>query len=216
MMSWNKLLLGVLLLIPTSWTRVSRLNAAVDKASESYAKADYPASVKDHLLLLEEFQENSKELDFNLGLSHHYADRQDEAISFYDKASTSQDKILASFAYNQGGVIIGNKKEHEAALLKFQSALIKDPLNEVARYNYEMLSRWLKLDKERKEKNENKPEPSEFAKRKKAEADRLVEQFKFNEALKLMNEALQQDQTVAAYQEFITSLTDIAKILNEK
>jgi hypothetical protein len=31
-----------------------------------------------------------------------------------------------------------------------------------------------------------------------------------------MNEALQQDQTVAAYQEFITSLTDIAQILNEK
>jgi tetratricopeptide (TPR) repeat protein len=216
MMSWNKLILGVFLLIPSSWTRVSRLNAAIDKASETYAKADYPESVKDHLVLFEEFQQNSTELDFNLGLSHHYADRQEEAVSFYDKASTSQDKILSSFAYNQGGVLIGTKKEYEAALLKFQSALIKDPQNEVARYNYEMLARWMQRDKERKENDKDKPEPSEFAKRKKAEADRLVEQFKFNEALKLMNEALQQDQTVAAYQEFITSLTDIAQILNEK
>jgi tetratricopeptide (TPR) repeat protein len=216
MMSWNKIILGTLLLIPSSWTRVSRLNDAIDKASESYAKAEYAESIKDHLVILEDFQHNPKELDFNLGLSHHYADRQDEAIGFYDKSSTASNKILASFGFNQGGVIIGNKKEYEAALLKFQSALIKDPLNEIARYNYEMLARWLKRDKERKENKENKPEPSEFAKRKKAEADRLVEQFKFNEALQLMNEALQQDQTVAAYQEFITSLTDITQILNEK
>lgn len=204
--------MAVFLLIPASWTRVSRLNLAIDAASDSYAEAKYEESVKNHLFVVEEFQYNSAELDFNLGLSYHHSEKPDEAAGYYDKTSVTPNKLLASFGYNQGGVILGTKEEYEAALNKFQSALIKDPLNEVARYNYEMLARWLQRDQERKEKEQNKPEPSEFAKRKKAEADRLVEQFRFMDALNLMNKALQQDETVAAYQEFITSLTEVVEI----
>ena len=211
-MSWSKVFVVVFLLIPGSWTRVSRLNFAIDTASDSYAEAKYDESVKNHLFLIEEFQYSSAELDFDLGLSYHHSEKPDEAAGYYDKTSVTPNKLLASFAHNQGGVIIGDKQEYEAALSKFQSALIQDPLNEVARYNYEMLARWLQRDEERKNQDPNKPEPSEFAKRKKAEADRLVEQFRFADALNLLNEALQQDETVAAYQEFITSLTEIVEI----
>lgn len=215
-MSWIKVTFLTFLLIPSTWTVVSRLNQAIDKAAESYAKAAYDTAIKDHLIILEEFEYHPVQLDFNLGLSYHYADKQEEAISFYDKTTTASNNILASFAYNQGGVITGTKKEYETALLKFQSALIKDPSNEVARHNYELLARWLKRNQERKEKDENKPQPSDFAKRKKAEADRLVEQFKFQEAHTLMTEALKQDQSVDAYHDFIESLSEIAQILNEK
>jgi tetratricopeptide (TPR) repeat protein len=211
-MSWSKGIFLVLLFLPASWTRVSRLNAAIDQAAASYAAAEYAQSIKDHRLLVDGFQVASASLDFNLGLSYHYASQPEEAAASFDKASQSPDKLLASFAYNQGGVILGNKKDYQAALSKFQSALIQDPLNEVARYNYELLARWLKRDEERKNKDENTPEPSAFAKRKKAEADRLVEQFRFKEALSLMEAALAQDETVAAYQEFMTSLKDVVEI----
>lgn len=211
-MNWSKVLLAILVLIPSSWTRVSRLNAAIEEAEESYSKTEYEQSIEKHLVLIENFQYASSELDFDLGLSYHYAEKPDEASSSYDKASISSNKMLSSFAFNQSGVLLGNKQEYEAALNKFQSALIKDPTNEVARYNYEMLARWMQRDEERKNKDQNKPEPSEFAKRKKAEADRLVEQFRFKDALDLMNEALQQDETVAAYQEFISSLTEVTEI----
>ncbi len=211
-MSWSKIFMGVFLLIPASWTRVSRLNLAIDIASDSYAQAKYDESIKNHLSLIEEFQYSSAELDFDLGLSYHHSEKPDEASGYYDKTSVTPNKLLASFAYNQGGVIIGTKQEYEAALNKFQSALIQDPLNEVARYNYEMLARWLQRDEERKNQDQNKPEPSEFAKRKKAEADRLVEQFRFKDALNLLNEALQQDETVAAYQEFMNSLIEVVEI----
>lgn len=211
-MSWSKGIFLVLLFLPASWTRVSRLNAAIDQAAASYAAAEYAQSIKDHRLLVDGFQVASASLDFNLGLSYHYASQPEEAAASFDKASQSPDKLLASFAYNQGGVILGNKKDYQAALSKFQSALIQDPLNEVARYNYELLARWLKRDEEQKNKDENTPEPSAFAKRKKAEADRLVEQFRFKEALSLMEAALAQDETVAAYQEFMTSLKDVVEI----
>lgn len=211
-MSWSKGIFLVLLFLPASWTRVSRLNAAIDQAAASYAAAEYAQSIKDHRLLVDGFQVASASLDFNLGLSYHYASKPEEAAASFDKASQSPDKLLASFAYNQGGVVLGNKKDYQAALSKFQSALIQDPLNEVARYNYELLARWLKRDEERKNKDENTPEPSAFAKRKKAEADRLVEQFRFKEALALMEAALAQDETVAAYQEFMNSLKDVVEI----
>lgn len=204
--------MAVFLLIPASWTRVSRLNSAIDLAAESYATAEYEQSITNHLVLVDEFGYASPELDYNLGLSYQYAEKVDEATGYYDKASIAPNKLLASFAYNQGGVLLGDKKEYEAALSKFKSALIQDPNNEVARYNYELLARWLQRDEERKNEDQNKPEPSEFAKRKKAEADRLVEQFRFKDALNLMNEARLQDETVDAYQDFMTSLQEITEI----
>lgn len=214
-MSWGKLILLTLLFIPSSWTRVSRLNNAIETAEKSYSEARFEDAVKDHQHLIDEFQYNSFDLDFDLGLSHQYASKPDEALGFYDQATQNPNKIVASFAYNQAGVILGNKKEYQTALSKFQSALMQDPLNEQARYNYELLARWLQRDEERKQQNENKPEPSDFAKRKKAEADRLVEQFRFKDALSLMEEALAQDATVAAYQDFMTTLKDVVEI-NEK
>jgi hypothetical protein len=38
-MSWSKWILAVFLIIPGSWTRVSRLNNAVKTAERSYAEA---------------------------------------------------------------------------------------------------------------------------------------------------------------------------------
>ena len=188
------------------------MNSAIDLAAESYATAEYEQSITNHQVLVDEFGYASPELDYNLGLSNQFAEKVDEAAGNYDKVSVAPNKMLASFAYNQGGVLLGDKKEYEPALSKFKSALIQDPNNEVARYNYELLARWLERDEERKNEDQNKPEPSEFAKRKKAEADRMVEQFRFKDALNLMNEARLQDETVDAYQDFMTSLQEITEI----
>lgn len=211
-MTWSKWTLVVFLIIPSSWTRITKLNNAIKTAEKSYAEANYEQAVIDHLVLVNEFEHKSPQLSYDLGLSHHYSEKLDEAQTWYDQATQSPDKTLVSFAFNQNGVIIGNKKEYEAALSKFKSALIQDPTNEQARYNYELLARWLQRDEERKNQEQNKPEPSEFAKRKKAEADRLVEQFQFKSALTIMQEALTQDATVAAYQDFIITLEEVVAI----
>ncbi len=211
-MSWSKLILTIFLIIPSSWTRVSRLNDAIEAAEKSYSETKYEESISNHMVLINDFDYKSPELSFNLGLSHHYAEKKDEAQTWYDQVTQSPSKMLVSFAFNQGGVLLGNKKEYQAALSKFQSALIKDPTNEQARHNYELLARWLQRDEERKNQDQNKPEPSEFAKRQKAAADRLLEQFRFKDALTIMQEAMAQDSTVAAYQDFINALQEVVEI----
>lgn len=211
-MSWSKWILTIFLIIPGSWTRDSRLNKAIKTAERSYAEANYEQSVTDHLVLINEFEYKSPELSFDLGLSHHYSEKLDEAQTWYDQVTQSPNKALVSNAFNQSGVILGNKKEYEVALSKFQFALIQDPTNEQARHNYELLARWLQRDEERKNEEQNKPEPSEFAKRQKAAADRLLEQFRFKDALNIMQEAMTQDETVAAYQDYITTLQEVVEI----
>ena len=110
-----------------------------------------------------------------------------------------------SYSIGTGGVISGTlktRKEAEiAAKKRAEEKAIQQKLADERR-----------RAEEQKNKDENTPEPSEFAKRKKAEADRLVEQFKFKEALTLLEAALAQDETVAAYQEFMTSLKDVVEI----
>ena len=91
-MSWSKGIFLVLLFLPASWTRVSRLNAAIDQAAASYAATEYAQSIKDHRVLVDEFQLASASLDFNLGLSYHYASQPEEAAASFDKASQSTDK----------------------------------------------------------------------------------------------------------------------------
>jgi hypothetical protein len=98
----------------------------------------------------------------------------------------------------------------EQALNLFKQAIKADPSNEEARYNYEMLKK--KLDKKKKEEEQKnkdkndknkKQEPSEFAKKLKAQADKLVAQRQYKPAYDLMMEGLKKDETVSSYQKFI-------------
>ena len=92
-MNWTKGIFLVLVFLPASWTRVSRLNDAIDQAAASYAATEYEQSIKNHRVLVDEFQVSSTYLDFNLGLSYQYASQPEEAAASFDKASQSTDKF---------------------------------------------------------------------------------------------------------------------------
>ncbi|GGF26569.1 hypothetical protein [Echinicola rosea] len=211
----NKLLLATLLLIPSSWSKISEKNAAIDLAQEKYTKAEYEESVRQHLALLNEHGISSSEASFDLALSYQLNGQEEDAKKKYLELAGAPKQHIASSAANQNGVLLGREKKYQEALSAFKAALIKDPTNEIARYNYELLARWLDKNQDQQEEenqDENKQEPSNYAKRMKAEADKLVEQFKFKEALDVMSKALEIDETVSHYQEFIKNLGDINEI----
>ncbi|WP_200979140.1 hypothetical protein [Echinicola sp. 20G] len=213
----NKILLATLLLIPSSWTQISEKNKAIDSAEEKYVKAEYEESVREHLALLNEHGINSEEANFDLALSYQFNEQEEDAQQKYVELVGATKHNIASSASNQNGVILGRGEKYKEALEAFKTALIKDPTNDVARYNYELLARWLEQNEDQQQdqkdnQDQDKQEPSNYAKRMKAEADKLVEQFKFKEALDVMNKALEIDETVSHYQEFIKNLGDVNEI----
>src|SRR5690606_22009897 len=216
MMLLARFILLILLFLPASWKKIAERNGAIEQAERSYAETRFEDAVRQHLLLISDYGMNSEEGRFNLALSYQNNGQEADAQKTYTGLFSSPHDILPSFAANQVGVLEGREKKYQEALASFKTALLKNPQNEHARYNYELLSRWLENRDEDKEqepsKNEDKMQPSNYAKRMKAQADALVDQFQFDQALDVMNRALEIDETVSYYDEFIKNLSDIKEI----
>jgi len=210
------IILMVLSIFPSAWQEIAQRNRAIRAAEEAYKKADYEASVRAHLALKNEHQVYGPEANFNLNLSYQLNGQENEAQQGFQELSEARRGLIASMAANQNGVIYGRESTYEEALRAFRAALVRDPSNEIARYNYEMLARWMAQNQEEPEQepqpDEDELKPSNYAKRMKAEADKMVDQFRFDEALNIMERAMQIDETVAYYQEFIKNLIDIDEI----
>lgn len=140
----------------------------------------------------------------------------------YLELVNSEDKTIISSAYNQRGIIAFIQSEEEkeessskdqlfgTALDHLKNALRNNPMNEAARYNYELLK---KIKRERdQQKNEDDLKPSEYAKMMKLLADEQRQKGNFKDALQTMMESLENDNTTKAYEEYITKLKVVASI----
>lgn len=209
-------LLFILVLLPASWKRIAEKNSAIEEAERSFAETQYEEAVRQHLALIEEYQLTDAKIGFNLALSYQHNGQEADAEKTYASLLNSSEKFIPSFSANQIGVLQGNEEKYQEALASFKLALIKNPENEYARYNYELLARWLdnREDDQEKEKSDEDDtmQPSNYAKRMKAEADELVDQFRFKEALDVMTKALEIDETVSYYEGFMNNLGEINEI----
>ncbi len=210
-------LLWILLVIPADWKKIALTNEALAKAERSFKEADFENAVRNHLALLEEHELRQPEIRFNLALSYQNNGQEEDAKKTYEPLISASGSSISSFAANQQGFLLGNEQKYKEALSYFKTALLKEPGNEQARYNYELLSRWLEGNEENQEneedrEDEDKIEPSNYAKRMKAQADEMVNRFQFGEAAGIMERALEIDETVAHYQKFMDHLNEINEI----
>lgn len=213
----SRYLLWILLFLPADWEKIAATNAAIAAAERSFKETDFENSIRNHLSLLEEHGLNHPEVRFNLALSYQNNGQEEDAKKTYEPLASSTGSIIPSYAANQQGVLLGNEQKYRDALSYFKTALLKNPNNEKARYNYELLSRWLEGNEEEQENEEDREDedqiqPSNYAKRMKAQADEMVDRFQFDEALEIMENALEIDETVAHYQKFIDHLNEINEI----
>ena len=115
-------------------------------------------------------------------------------------------------AYNAGNARHAAEAP-ERALARFREALLADPANEDARYNYEVVRRQLEQqDRQQQQQSQQPPEPSAYARQLKALADELVAAQRYEEALQLMRRGLEADRTVAAYSAFTKRLGDVSDL----
>lgn len=156
-----RFLLFTLLFIPSSWLEIGKKNTAVKAAAKSYAETDYEASVANHLALSSDFGINTPNSNYNLALSYHYNGQLEEAQRTYQSLQSSPNKLIASFSANQNGILLAGQNSYEEALSAFKFSLIKDPTNEAARYNFELLSRWLEENPDQQQQQEDQGENQE-------------------------------------------------------
>lgn len=148
----------VFLFIPSFFTEIGDKNAAIRSAAKNYQEGQYEAAIADQLKLTTDFQLESPSLTYNLALSYHKNKQIEEATRTYLSLLSSPDSKIASFGSNQHGVILTYEQNYKEALEAFKYALIKNPENEEARFNFELLSRWLQQnpDQQQQQNDQNK------------------------------------------------------------
>jgi tetratricopeptide (TPR) repeat protein len=191
--------------------KISRINQAKRMAEEAYRKGEFESAISAFRLLSDSLGVNEDPILLNLGNAYFHQNDTTNAAQYYSRVLGSEDPVLRSVAYQQLGIIKKQQNKLKEAIADFKTSLKSNPNNEDARYNYELLKKIID-EQEQQQQNENKDiEPSEYAKRLKARADNLVKQNMFDQAMSLMQKGLEEDETVAAYNSFISKLNDVVE-----
>lgn len=191
--------------------KIAKVNSLKKQAEKAFNQGEYDAAISSFRTLTDSLGINEDPILLNLANAYFHQKDTTNAQQYYSRVLSSEDAQLRSLAYQQMGVINKQKNELDKALSDFKSALKSNPSNEDARYNYELLKQMME-QQEQQQENENKDiEPSEYAKQLKAQADKLTKQNLFEQALSIMQKGLQEDETVAAYNTYITKLNDVVE-----
>lgn len=154
------LLIAVLILIDplNDINRIARKNELKKEAKEAFTSGNYEKAVKKYHHLLDSMGVDEDEIRLNLANAYFKKSDTASAENYYNQLTVSDKDQIASVAYQQLGVIKNKQKKHKEALEDFKQALRKDPYNEEARYNYELLKKLLneqKKDQDQQQKDQD-------------------------------------------------------------
>lgn len=209
-----KLLAIILLLIVpgNDITKIAKINKMKKEGEQAYQNGDYGTAISNFRTLTDSMDVVEDPLFLNLAHAYYQSQDTANAMQFYARVLGSNKSDLRSKAYQQLGVINMEQNKLEPALKQFKQSLKADPSNADARYNYELVKKMLDQQQQQQEQDKNEDiEPSDYAKKLKKQADNLAAQFMFDQALKIMQLGLQEDETVAAYNGFISKLNNVVE-----
>jgi Ca-activated chloride channel family protein len=190
-------------------------------ALREYKAGKYDQALKEYEQLLKRKSDDPR-LHFNAGAAAYRDQQFEEAAKQFNATLAAPDLKLQGLAYyNEGNALfhLGErnpdpKKRTEAwekALADYQSTAKLNPQDEDANYNYEFVKRKLEeLKQQQQQKNQpNDIQPSDAAKKAKAEADEAVRQREYAKALQIMETQLGQDPTTSYYADYIQRLKEV-------
>lgn len=191
--------------------KIARVNKLKKAAASAYANGDYATAISTFKTLTDSMGINDDAVLINLANAFYLTQDTSRAIQYYARVLGSDQANLRSSAYQQIGVILQQQNKLKEALNNFKLALKSDPGNEDARYNYELLKKILDEQQQQQEDENEDIKPSEYARKLKQQADNLAAQNMFAQALQIMQMGLKEDETVAAYNQFISKLHDVVE-----
>ena len=188
------------------------------EANELYRDGKYREAADAYLATLEDLGPSAPvdvqaALLNNLGSALYRMEDYETALQAFVRslavAESGEDRSRA--AHNAGNASF-RQNNLKAALSFYKQALLEDPGNESARFNFEFVRRRLGDDSPQQQEGGGKIDPSEYAKALKRQAEEMMALRQYRAAHSLMLEGLQIDETVRAYQDFIGRLGNIADI----
>ncbi|MHB2147614.1 tetratricopeptide repeat protein [Calditrichota bacterium LG25] len=213
-MRW--LIINLFLIFLIAPLMADSVRGKVNRGNEYYKQGKYEQALAQYQDALLDDPLNETAI-FNKGNALYKLKKYKEAIEAYQKVVGSENLNLSARAfYNIGNCYFQENKLKES-IEAYKKALELNPDDYQAKYNLELARARLKemADKQQQQnKDQNKPpEPSEFAKKLKKQAEKLVDQRRYKDAYDLMMQGLQKDNTVAAFQSFIKRIKDVVDIL---
>lgn len=161
---------------------------------------------------------------YNFGNALYQDKNYKEAVSQYEvTAKSAKSKVEKAEAFHNIGNAMMEQKQYQQAVEAYKNALRNNPGDDETRYNLAVAQKHAKKEqKDNKQKNNNQKDkqnknedikPSEYAKMMKQKADEALMKNNFKEALNLMKEALNKDNTTKHYQDYIKRLEDVNVII---
>lgn len=187
------------------------------KANKAYEAGNYEEAEQLYLSAIEQEPDNPK-LYFNLGNAQSKQGKVEEAIQsfmeFRSLAESPEDKAKAEYNI---GTLLAERKNWKPAASHFKNSLKLNPSDTDAKHNYERVLAEQKEEEgengeEQNQENQPPPEPSEYAIAMKKQAEKLVAQRKYSQAYNLMQRALEADETVRAFNDFIERTKNVSEI----
>lgn len=202
-----------LLLIYTTSVFAQKENKFIRSGNNEYEDQKYKEAEVNYMKALEKNPESFKG-QYNLGGALYKQENYKDASDLYNTLATktaNRDEQANAY-YNLGNSLLKAQKYPES-IEAYKKSLRINSSDEDAKYNMEFAKKMLKQNQQNQKQNQNQDiEPSEYAKKLKAQADELVLQRKYREAYNLMIEGEKVDKTVSVYRDFTDRIKDVVEI----
>ncbi len=124
---------------------------------ESYRNAKYAEAIQHFANFKNDEPRFESFTSFNIAHSNFFQDSFKVAQNIYSNLLSTLPKIQKSEAYNNLGIIVAKEpKKDEEALQYFKNAILENPDNEEARYNYELLKKRIQQQQNQQNPEDNK------------------------------------------------------------
>ncbi|RAU82618.1 aerotolerance protein [Pontibacter arcticus] len=156
------LLYGILLisLFSGGLNTITKINQYAKQAAADYKRADYLSAITTYNYLLYDLEVEDDQLQLNLAHAYYRSGQMEKAQQEYQLLADHPSSHLRAVVHLQLGNIASTQHKYKYALALYKQALIVEPSNETARYNYELLKKYLELhpEKAQDETAQNQPE----------------------------------------------------------
>lgn len=130
---------------------ISRINEYAQEAAHAYRRQDYIRAIAAYEYLLNDLEVNDDQLRLNLAHAYYKASLTEQAQEAYRLLADHPTSHLRAVVHLQLGNIAARQQKYKQALSLYRQALIAEPASETARYNYELLKKYLELHPEKAE-----------------------------------------------------------------